>query len=426
VIDESSDDQPAAASSSSQLRLSFIESTEHLPVEPGPGVGHAGWDYELFLGNWLARHLDHSDVRASIASDLSEALRSIFDSDDRILSEGIRFAAFYSLAMHQWNRGDFSGHETHIGNYAQYFGDDTLHPLIFHRRAMLHLNRAKIASNDADATHEAKWALQHSTRCVSELGLHDLPGVVNIYVSVATLIRERDLLDYSSHFGDEVELDAIERSEQAIMNLQHRGRISEFPRIAVSTALLCALQGDFGNARRLVGIAQSNGFVPKPEDEFSLGKIEFLSLASRNEDQLSDIRDSVSEVSSELRTEMRRHRGEMLSLLGLIGAVVAFLSVGTNIALKGTDGKQLALLFLLIGAIILLVFSGFWAMVHTTDDKISDRTLTNLVQRIDPFSWSTSTRIMMMSALVAALAIILLVFVVEPVGALVPVQEMRG
>lgn len=285
-------------------------------------------------------------VRKAAEGAKPEALMSMVDDDS--LDLPIRFAAFYAAQVHNRRSHRYELYKQNVEKYYSVFED----------QPMFTFMRAEVYGDVPGDAGGREYAIDLARKAVAELPA--TPGVNHLL---------------AEYLLESIEIGAIERTEEA----RHR-RLNEAER-AVNRA-----------------ISQSNGNYPK----FFATKARILSqlgsydLALQSLDRAiategasqsgspsrivqyqSYRRDVIAKRNSEtLLREQRKAvedfrslRSELLSLLGLLAAVVAFISTSTAIALNLSTLGAVTLQVVTAG-IILIVFAGFSLIFTTYGGKI--------------------------------------------------------
>ncbi|MCY3909914.1 MAG: hypothetical protein OXF99_00285 [bacterium] len=329
------------------------------------------WDYEVEIEEWLREVYDASSIPLHRRNDLVEELKDIFRDTD--VEDFHRFSAYYCLAMHMVIAGHFNSHETLIGEYNLWFGDHTQsfpYQLLEHRRAMVALHHTW---QGQDKRETLTRALRLSMTCLETYGLDSIPGVANVHATIVTLMIESSVLKVppksvtdAMQTPDEVNV-ALNYLNTSIDTLIHEDRLHDFAQILVTRALLKALCEQFDEAREDIARAKSLDYRARPEDELSVSKVELLALNAQLIDQRSA--QIVETFQDTIDDAMQRSRGETLQLIGLIGAIIAFVSVGATISLNVSDPSIIGHLFLLMGGVILTTFGSLWVMIQSSRDQ---------------------------------------------------------
>ena len=129
----------------------------------------------------------------------------------------------------------------------------------------------------------------------------------------------------------------------------------DYPKALALKARILALQGDFSGAFDLVNHAIDSESTSAPDyairiSDHQLAKME-ISYLSHGEVLRQELRSSLN--------EMRLAREQVLQLLGLLAAVIAFLVTGITVAIKLPTFNQSMRLVIVIAGAILVIFSGF-------------------------------------------------------------------
>ena len=317
----------------------------------------AGWNYELQLGAWLERMYRANGPAVTGHEDLTNALQSILDDED--LDNPTRFSAAYCLAMHLWNANRLSEHRKLVQQTLQDFNESEF-VILRHRHAMMLFGDTQTSQSIEQRRNLAQEALEQSAKSLRSRALQKVPGVANVFGQILIFLIDNA---FPVPEGDRYDT-AIRALTDAIQLLEDKDSLHQFPRILITRGVLYAYAGDYPRARSDSAYGKKMRFEPKHEDELSLAKIELSSLSStRIKEQLDESREETTEIMSR---ELQRSRGEVLQLLGLIGVILAFLSLGTNISLKVDEPLIVGLMFPLMGGVVVVIFGTFWVLLRST------------------------------------------------------------
>ena len=343
---------PDHNSTLNEIRADFLDQAQylHAPTDEDP---NRGWEYEILLSEWLRGIYDEYGAPIDIHHVLMPSLQSIYSQDENAIE--LRFAACYCLAMHLWNANKIEEHEQLMINDLGSF-DDAQFCLVRHRRSIDLLGRALICGDFDQRRMFSESALVESSKCLESRALHTVPGVSNFFGNIVIFMVENGFVTSQ----DKIHASALTAISDAIRNLETKNSLDRFPRILMTRGVLNTYAGEYQKARSDAARARSLAFRPKHEDELSQAKIELSSLsASIVKDQMNR---SKEEFADMMHLETQRSRGEMLQLLGLLGAILAFLAIGANIAIKVEDPLAIGLIFPLMGGVIVVVFGTFWTL----------------------------------------------------------------
>lgn len=262
---------------------------------------------------------------------------SLLEIAKSVQSGNVRFAAFYILAVKLWGRKDYTSHKKLIDEFR---GDFATEPFFSFLEAEYYLSQAEDLNNARSA-----MALAETAR----VALPTVPGVQNLFAeTIATigeqhprLIDSRDLATAES---------AIRRAQSLARNATQSG----YAKYGANLARIQALQGHWSDARR--SIARAIDTEDSSRNDYSLRVMGYELIRAKID---------IAEQSGQLRNEqevavneMRETRKDILQIMGLLAAVIAFLITTVNI-LVNFSPRVASSLLLVAAACILLVFLGF-------------------------------------------------------------------
>jgi hypothetical protein len=258
--------------------------------------------------------------------------------DDATVAEQVRFNAFYCLQARAWRRKDYSRHRANTDLYQATFGE---HPMFFYMQAEYY------ASLDDPINLDA--ALRFAELAVERLPA--VPGVLHLAAEVIAdhadrqPVPDRDLL-----------LTADRHVRQAVAISENR-----YPRYHATLARLCTLRGDYAGARASIARAIDSEDSADPEYALRIGEYQLVRSRIQYVQETEQLRRNQTEATSELR----RIRGQILEIMGLLAAVIALITTAANVA-SGQSTHAAGGLMTLTGGVVLLVLWAFHLLMIDT------------------------------------------------------------
>lgn len=257
--------------------------------------------------------------------------------DDGTIDSEVRFAAFYSLQVKLRRAHRYTEHQRNVERYRS----------VFHAEPMFKFMLAEFygdITGDAGARDLAITLIREACEELPQTpGVHHLLAeylLESVELSVGELpkdARHRRLLEAESHVGTAISLS------------QNR-----YPKFFATRARIQTQLGMEDAALKSINIA-----IGEEPTESEDGRARILGYqATRREIASARLARLFREEQVSAVTEFRALRSELLSLLGLLAAVVAFISTFTGISTNTEFPDNISLL-LTTGSVILLVFVGF-------------------------------------------------------------------
>ncbi|ABD13054.1 hypothetical protein CcI156_14050 [Frankia sp. CcI156] len=291
-----------------------------LPPETDPGFGSA------------ARAL----LTGPDATD--EALTAAVENPN--LAEQTRFNAFYCLQARAWRRKDHRRHRANTDRYQARFGR---HPMFFFMQAEYY------ASLDGDPAN-LDAALTFALEAVDRLG--GVPGVLHLAAEIIADRHERD-----PDNDPRLLLDAERHVRQAIALSD-----GHYARYHATHARIATLRGAFASARASIARAIEDEDSTGAEYALRIGDYQLI----RSRIQYAQEAERLSARQEEASRELQQIRSQVLEIMGLLAAVIAFITTAANVA-AGQPARPAAGLLTLAGGVTLLVFWGFHVLLVGTE-----------------------------------------------------------
>ncbi|SNQ48606.1 conserved membrane hypothetical protein [Frankia canadensis] len=287
-----------------------------LPAATDPGFGAA------------AREL----LAAPDATD--EALGAAIEDGD--LPEQTRFNAFYCLQARAWRRKDHRLHRANTDRYQARFGE---HPMFFFLQAEYY---ATLDGDPANLDAALTYALEAARR------LRGVPGVLHLAAEIIVDRHERE-----PEPDQPMLLEAERYVRQAIALSDGR-----YARYHATHARIATSRGAFATARASIARAIEDEDSAGAEYPLRIGDYQLI----RARIQYAQEAERLAARQAEATRELRQVRGQVLEIMGLLAAVIAFITTSANIA-AGQPARPAAGLLTLAGGVTLLVFWGFHVLL---------------------------------------------------------------
>ncbi|EFC79148.1 hypothetical protein [Parafrankia sp. EUN1f] len=250
--------------------------------------------------------------------------------------EQVRFNAFYCLQARAWRRRDHRTHRANVDLYQSEFGT---HPMFYFMQAEYY---SSLDSEPANRHAALTFALEAVRR------LSAIPGVLHLAASIIADHHEAD-----ADADPQLLLEGERLIRQAIA-LSH----GTYPRYHATHARIATLRGAYGSARASIARAIEDEDSSGAEYALRIGDYQLIRARIQHAQQAEVLRVGQDEASSELR----RIRAQILEIMGLLAAVIAFITTAANIAAGQPPGPAAGLLTT-AGGMTLLVFWGFHVLV---------------------------------------------------------------
>ncbi|MCK9899648.1 hypothetical protein MXD63_06120 [Frankia sp. Cpl3] len=250
--------------------------------------------------------------------------------------EQIRFNAFYCLQARAWRRRDHRSHRANVDRHQAEFGT---HPMFYFMQAEYY------SSLDGEPANR-QAALTFALEAVRQLP--SIPGVLNL---AATIIADHHEADADADARLLLEGERLVR--QAIA-LSH----GSYPRYHATHARIATLRGAYGAARASISRAIEEEDSSSTEYALRIGDYQLIRARIQYAQQAEALRAGQEEAT----TELRRIRTQILEIMGLLAAVIAFITTGANIAAGQPPGPAAGLLTT-AGGVTLLIFWGFHVLI---------------------------------------------------------------
>ncbi len=252
--------------------------------------------------------------------------------DDQELPRIVRFNALYMLLFRLRRLKDFREYREVVDRYRSEFASFPL----------FHTFDAVYERSVGDDRRSIERAIRAVERAMSELDA--FPGVLHQFAEFVASLGEL-------HGGASRE--QLRAAEDAVMKAIALSDAQQ-PHFWATLARLQALTGDFDAARR--SIVEAIEMEPSTGRDYALRITEYRLIQT----QISFLqeRTQVDKRDREAREELLAIRGQLVGILGLLAAVVAFITTSLSISTAKTFSESSRLL-VLMGAILVCVFTVF-------------------------------------------------------------------
>ncbi|WP_242424338.1 hypothetical protein [Frankia sp. EI5c] len=177
--------------------------------------------------------------------------------------------------------------------------------------------------------------------------LSSIPGVLHLAASV---IADHHEADADADPRLLLEGERLVRQAIALSN-------GTYPRYHATHARIATLRGAYGAARASIGRAIEEEDSSGAEYALRIGDYQLIRARILHAQQAETLRAGQSEATAELR----RIRAQILEIMGLLAAVIAFITTAANITAGQPPGPAAGLLTT-AGGVTLLVFWGSWIL----------------------------------------------------------------
>ena len=254
-----------------------------------------------------------------------------------------RSAALATSLAFLWRRRDYQEFRKVFDKYRSTFqdADSSLESLY---RGMYDLSQVSSPGGLKRALESAKEATE---------SLPDTPGALNLYTEVVAVIGERGRVEE-------------EELEQAMLSIEKAiGTDSKYAKYYANRARILALQGQYNNSYQDIDKAIEIEIF----DEHTLWRVtsyEEIRIKVRLQQHSVEIEQQADEMKQEqegARKQMTAMRGETLTLLGLLAAVIAFV-VSSVQMVSGLQSVEAGILMTIMAGLILVVFGVFIELIQ--------------------------------------------------------------
>lgn len=271
-----------------------------------------------------------------------EVLQEVLEDDQQ--EAKIRSAAFAALLAYLWRWRDYQRFRQVFDSYHDTFVEISL-SLVALYQGMYDLSRISYPGGRQQAMESARIAKEKMPR---------MPGALNLFAEVIAIASER---------GDVADADldqAMEAIERAI-DIDPR-----YAKYYSNRARILAVKGRFDESYR--DIDKAIELETSEYDEYLLRIANYESI--RTSIQLMERSVEINRQAEAMRQEQERAskqlgsmRGETLTLLGLLAAVIAFVVPSVQLV-SNLQSAEAGLLMTFMAGLILVVFGAFMELIQ--------------------------------------------------------------
>lgn len=252
-----------------------------------------------------------------------------------------RFAAFFGILTALWRDRDFTKYARVFEEFEFQVGD---HPLLPFLRAEYLMSRGTTRANLESALANARQAVEGAPR---------FPGILHLFAEVTAELEE---------LRDEPNEDRIREAERHLeraITLTHGQRAKYY----ATYARLCALRRAYEEAQ--THLHEAIAREASDGSHYMMRVADYQLLRTRIE--FSRQNAVMTERQQASLASLDSLRGQVIELVGLLAAVVAFLVSGIQISTSFPPADA-ARLFVVIAGAILAVFAGFSVLFFPARD----------------------------------------------------------
>lgn len=277
-------------------------------------------------------------------------------SDDRLSLE-VRFKAFYGYLNHARRSLDYTEfdryYDLHADNFVQF-------PMSWLLKSQKSLNHVQAGERSLDLWTNAEYFAEKARQL--------LPNHFGVQAHWATVVAAvQGALAESDRNLDQIR-EAIRAQQIALVD--SRG---EYPRYYMTKAELLRLTGDLDRAMDSIAIAIDKEDSSLADYPVRIGRYEairvgieaerrFLLLYERSAAELRSLR----EGSERAHVELSETRNSMLTLVGLLAAIVAFVTTSTSLTARLQLHDAIRLIAISSAGIVVVFSSILWLVSSST------------------------------------------------------------
>ena len=185
--------------------------------------------------------------------------------------------------------------------------------------------------------------------------LPDTPGVLNLYTEVVAVIGERGGVD-----------DMEEELEQAMLAIEEAiGTDPKYAKYYANRARILTLQENYKKANQDIDKA----IEIEPFDDHTLWRVNSYDeirikiLFQQRSTEINQQADKMKQEQERTRNQLTSMRGETLTLLGLLAAVIAFVVLSVQLV-SNLQSTEAGVLMTFMAGLILVVFGAFTELIQ--------------------------------------------------------------
>ncbi|WNE96151.1 hypothetical protein PS467_12780 [Streptomyces luomodiensis] len=290
-------------------------------------------------------------------SEVRRSLDAIVCDDTRPLTT--RFKAFYGYLNHARRSLDISAYDRYHDRHANLFSAFRMAPLLRSQRFLNHLQAGERSNEFAVAAKR-----------FADVAKSQLPDHFGVQAHWATVVATTQSLLPDASRDITLLREAIEAQDLAL--LESDGR---YPRFYATKAELLHLVQDWEAALAAIATAIDREDSTLADYPVRIGRYQALRAEIESERRLQAVFESsvaelhsLREQTAMVRKELEGLRNSTLTLVGLLAAIVAFITTSTSLAsrLKIADAIHL---IAVSSASMLVVFAGILWLVTGADNR---------------------------------------------------------
>ena len=310
-----------------------------------------------YLSSLVEAHEEHShEYHLAIRGFLSQAFSTTLRANhlvgalnaiagDKKQEASVRSAALASSLAFLWRWRDYRQFRKVFDEYSSTFQQvgSSLESLY---KGMYDLSQVSSPGGLKRALESAKRAKE---------ALPNTPGTLNLYTEVVAVIGERDGVE---NMNEELE-EAKMAIEKAI------GTDPEYAKYYANRARILALQGNYNNSYQDIDKA----IEIEPLDDYTLWRansydeIRINILFQQRSTEINQQAYRMKQEQERTRNQLASMRGETLTLLGLLAAVIAFVVPSVQLV-SSLQSVEAGILMTIMAGLILVVFGAFMELIQ--------------------------------------------------------------
>ena len=258
----------------------------------------------------------------------------------------VRSAAFAVLLAYLWRWRDYQQFRRVFDSYQEYFAK-TSPSLVSLYRGMYDLSLVSNQGGGQRALESARVAKQ---------SMPDTPSALNLFAEVVAIRGERG-------FVSDEELEEGRTAIDKAINTDPK-----YAKYYANRARILSLQGAYEKAYQDIDKA----IEIEPFDDYTLWRVnsyESIRLNIRLQQHSADIKIQSGEMKQEqerARRQLGSMRGETLTLLGLLAAVIAFVVPSVQFS-ANLQSIEVGVMMIFMAGLILVVFGSFMELIQPGD-----------------------------------------------------------
>lgn len=278
------------------------------------------------------------------ARTFTEVLKEIAEDEEQRIEPKVRSAAFATWMTFLQRRRDYKDFREVFDTYCNIFREISPSLVVLYQ-GMYDLSKVSSKGNRQQAVESAKVAMK---------AMPDMPGALNLYAEAMAISGERG--DVTGEDLDPA-LDAIEK---AIDN------DSKYAKYYANRARILALKKRYEESYRDINKAIEIETSESDDYQLRITNYEAIHTFIQLEERSSKIEHQAKEMKHEqekAQKQLTSMRGETLTLLGLLAAVIAFVIASVQL-MANLHSAEAGVLMTFMAGLILVVFGAFMELIH--------------------------------------------------------------